>query len=605
MRVIADHIRALAFSIADGIMPPNDGRGYVIRRILRRALRFGQKLGHEEPFLTAFLPVLEEAMGDTFPELAHNRARVREVIEHEETRYFTTLAAGMRELGVLIAAAKASGAARLEGKDIFHLYDSLGFPAEIAEETAKDEGLGADMAGFKALMEEQKNRGRLSWKGAAGGSLGFIPADIAATMYTGEDGYISESTILLLAGGDALADMVCAGEEGYLVTASTPFYAEGGGQLADQGVIRTAGGRARVLDVLRRDALFLHSVRVEEGRFATGDAVTLEVDEPRKRAIARHHSATHLLQQALIEVLGAHVAQAGSFVAPDRLRFDFSHFSALKDEELERAEEIVNQVVRTDLEVRCAVMDREEAIKKGAKAFFGEKYGERVRVVTMGGFSKELCGGTHVARTGEIGLIKIIAETSVSSGVRRIEAVTGAAAIARIQEEARILSSITAKLNLPREEVLTRLAGMQEELRSAEKELVQARTSLAVINLEKAAEKAEEVHGVRLVIARLDGAEIKVIKESADDIRNRCKDSVVLVGSAQGGDKCMLILAASGKALDMGFDARAVVGEIAALVSGTGGGRKDMAQAGGKDAARLGCALAAAREIIARGLGKK
>ena len=603
MRVIADHIRALAFSIADGIMPSNDGRGYVIRRILRRALRFGQKLGFEKAFLTGLLPSLDASLGQTFPELGRNMTRVREVIEHEEVRYFTTLDAGMRELDALIAAAKSSGAKTLAGKDIFHLYDSLGFPAEIAEEAAKDEGCTVDMAGFKAHMEEQKNRGRQSWKGSAAGGLDCLPPGLAATVYVGDKSPETESAILLLIGNGAAVDELRAGSEGYLISECTPFYAEGGGQLADHGEIRNHDSMARVLDVVRSGEHFLHHVRVEEGSFKKGGAVRLAVDAERKKAIARHHSATHLLQQALILVLGEHVAQSGSLVADDRLRFDFSHFSAMKDQELERVEEIVNRVVCADLEVACAVMGREDAIKRGAKAIFGEKYGETVRVVSMGDFSKELCGGTHVARTGEIGLIKIIAETSVASGTRRIEAQTGLPAVLRMQEEARILSYISAKLNLPREEILTRLGALQDELHAAEKELVQARTSLAVIALEKAAASAPEIGGIRVVISRIDGAEIRVIKESVDDIRNRFTNAVVLVGSAQGEGKCMLILAASGKALDQGFDARKTVGEIAAHVDGTGGGRRDMAQAGGKNAARLDAALAAAREVIARGLG--
>jgi alanyl-tRNA synthetase len=603
MRVIADHIRSLAFSIADGIMPSNDGRGYVIRRILRRALRFGQKLGFEKAFLTAILPALESVLGSVFPELGRNMPRVREVIEHEEARYFTTLHAGMRELDTLIAAAKASGAKRLDGKDIFHLYDSLGFPAEIAEEVAKDEGLTADMEGFRTHMEEQKNRGRQSWKGAEGGELDCLPPDLAPTVYCGDEAASAESAILLLVHKNALTDTLRESDEGYLISGYTPFYAEGGGQLADHGEIRSGDSIARVLDVVRFGELFLHRVRIEKGAFKKGDAVQLSVDAERKKAIARHHSATHLLQQALIEVLGEHVAQSGSLVTPDRLRFDFSHFSAVKAHELERAEEIVNRIVCGDHPITCAVMGREEAIKGGATAIFGEKYGDTVRVVSMGDFSRELCGGTHVARTGEIGLIKIIAETSVASGTRRIEAVTGLPAIARIQEEARILSSLSAKLNLPKEELLPRLGALQDELHATGKALEEARTALAVIALDKAAQSAPEADGIRIIIARQDGAQIKVIKEGVDDIRNRYKDSIVLVGSAQSDGKCMLILAASGKALEHGFDARKTVSEIALHVDGTGGGRKDMAQAGGKNPAHLDRALDAAREIIARELG--
>ncbi|MDR2734706.1 MAG: alanine--tRNA ligase [Spirochaetota bacterium] len=606
MQVIADHLRALAFSIADGIMPANDGRGYVLRRILRRALRFGQKLNFEEPFMTGFLPALDASMGDAFPELRREMTRVRDVIAHEEERYFATLHAGMRELNSIIAIAKNSSQI-IAGRDIFRLYDSLGFPAELVLEAARDEGLDADQEGFRALMEEQKNRGRQSWRGRAEGEFGaldeIIAAGSAVSEYSGDTVFADTSSILLLVKDHALAEVLSEGEEGYLAALRTPFYAEGGGQQSDQGTIQSDTAQARVLEVVRHGALSLHRVRVEEGSFKSKDAIALHVDAERKKAIARHHSATHLLQQALIEVLGTHVAQAGSLVAEDRLRFDFSHFSALTTLELERAEARVNAVVRSDMEVSCALLGREEAVQSGAKAIFGEKYGEVVRVVTMGDFSKELCGGTHVARTGEIGLVQIIAESSVSSGVRRIEAVAGAQAIAHLQEQGRILASLSSRLNLPKGEIDARVAALQSELSAAAKELVETRTRLAVIALEEAAKNAAQTDGVRIIITRLDGAEIKVIKESVDDIRNRYKNSVVLVGSAQENEKCMLILAASGDALLRGFDAKRVVGEIAAYVDGSGGGRKDMAQAGGKNAARLHEALAAAYGIIERHLG--
>ncbi len=598
MRVIADHIRSLSFSIADGIMPSNDGRGYVIRRILRRALRFGQKLGLEKPFLAQLVPILEQTMGGIFPELGRNSSRIVEVLEHEETRYFTTLDAGMRELESMLQAAKKDGSLLLAGDKIFHLYDSLGFPADIAEEVAKDEGIQADMEGFAALMEEQKNRGRQSWKGAHAEALTSIPRALAPTDYRGDREFESRTSVLFLATDEAAVTRLDAGTEGWLIADATPFYAEGGGQIADTGTLTGGSGTALVLDVTRRDAIYLHRVRVESGCLSVGDGITLVVEEERKRAIARNHTATHLLQQALVEVLGDHVAQAGSHVSAERLRFDFSHFRAIEESDLVRVEEIVNRIVRQNIDVSKEIMDRETAVSRGAKAFFGEKYGETVRVVTVGGFSMELCGGTHVDRTGDIGAIRILSETSVSSGVRRIEAVTGQAALRKGQEDARTIALLSSMLNVPTEKLVERIESLVEQGRKAEKELVRLRTALAVQSLESAAAQSGEIGGVRVIVGRIDDAEVRVLKESVDGIRNRYKDAVVLVGSRQAEGKCMLILGAAGKALELGFDAKAVIGEIATLVDGSGGGRKDMAQAGGKDAAGLDAALQEGRRIL-------
>jgi len=598
MRVIADHIRSLAFSIADGIMPSNDGRGYVIRRILRRALRFGQKLGLSRPFLTQLVPVLEKTMGQVFPELGRNVSRIVEVLEHEEVRYFATLDAGMRELENMINTVRKQEPPVLSGEQIFHLYDSLGFPADIAEEVARDEGIRADMAGFSALMEEQKNRGRQSWKGAQTEAMTFVPADLPPTEYRGDREFETASSIVFLCTSEAGVESLQAGEEGWLVAGATPFYAEGGGQTADTGSALTAGGSAVVLDVIRRDSLYLHRIRVESGSIRCREGITLVVEEERKRAIARNHTATHLLQQALIEVLGDHVAQAGSHVSAERLRFDFSHFRAIEDADLRRVEEIVNRVVRQNLDVLKEQMDREAAVSRGAKAFFGEKYGESVRVVSVGDFSMELCGGTHVDRTGDIGFVRILSEASVSSGVRRIEAVTGQAALRQAQQDAHAIATLSGMLNTAPDTLVERVETMLEQARRSEKELVRLQTALALHGLEVAAAAADVVHGVRVIVGRIDDAEIRVIKESVDGIRNRYRDAVVLVGSGQAEGKCMLVLGASGAALERGFDAKAVIGEIARYVDGSGGGRKDMAQAGGRDASKIDLALAEGRRIM-------
>lgn len=600
MRVIADHIRALVFSIADGIMPSNDGRGYVIRRILRRALRFGQFLGLNKPFLGELLPVVIKLLGETFPELERNRVRILEVLNFEEERYFSTLQAGIKELERIIAEIRQNGKNRLDGEQIFQLYDSMGFPVDICAEIAEDEQLEFDRAGFDALMQEQKERGRQSWKGGSESKFQFLDDSFAGTVYCGDSSFREEGVVLAVFDEESTLKELT--DQGYVIFDQTPFYAESGGQVADTGSINWDGGCATVTSVSKLRDLFIHQIKIEQGSLTPGIKVQLEVDSGRKAAVAANHSATHLLQQVLIEVLGDHVAQAGSLVDEDRLRFDFSHFKAIDRKMLNRVEQRVNGLIRANIAVSKEEMDKDTALDRGAKAFFGEKYGERVRVVSMGDFSVELCGGTHVDRTGDIGLFKIIQEFSVASGVRRVEAVTGAAAVKYIQKNLQVLFDLSNSLNVPVDELGERVNQLQERIKRLEKEVKQKKSAAAMADLGKLGEEAAIVNGVRVIVGRLDGAGANVLKEAVDRFKNQYQDTAVLLAGSDK-NKCMVVLGASGKGLDCGIDARKLIKPIAAVVQGGGGGRADLAQAGGKDPSKIDQALETGKKLLTETLG--
>jgi len=444
MRVIADHTRALVFSIADGIMPSNEGRGYVLRRILRRALRFGNLLGFSKPFLAPLIDSLISSMGDFYPEIVQNKVRISEVLQFEQESFYRTLYAGMSEAEVIIAKVIKAGGDTFPGDEAFKLYDSMGFPVDICEEIARDAELKFDKEQFNVLMEEQKSRGRDSWKGSSERDFTFLSVDLPATIYLSGEDTVADIKVLEIFNKDEIVSELTTGNEGYLISEKTPFYAEGGGQVSDLGIISGEAGEAEVLEVFKLNELFIHKVKINSGKIVKGMLAEFKVDYKRKRAIAAHHSATHLLQMALTSVLGEHIAQAGSLVKENRLRFDFNHFHKISSDELNQIEMMVNDAIVHDFVVNKDILNKDEAIKAGAKAFFGDKYGEKVRVVSIGDFSKELCGGTHVNRTGEIGMFKIISESSISSGVRRIEAVTGLAAVSLLQKRFDSLNNISA-----------------------------------------------------------------------------------------------------------------------------------------------------------------
>jgi len=601
MRVIADHIRSLSFAIADGIMPSSEGRGYVLRKILRRALRFAQQLDLSGPFLGKLLPVLISTLGDVFPELEKNRIRILEVLENEESRFFSTLHSGMQELGNMINRTREKGGSSIVAQDIFKLYDSMGFPVDIAREVAADEGLTLDEAGFENLMQEQKDRGRQSWTGMQESEFGFLPGDIVETVYTGEVESSSDASVLLLFNTQGLLESVPQDSEAWLICNRSPFYAAGGGQIADIGNVVWNGGKAAVLDVFRRDKVFVHHIKVEEGTLLSTADLLLTVEAERKKDIARNHTATHILQQALVEVLGEHVAQAGSLVEPDRLRFDFSHFKAINRSTLDKVEQKVNSVIRANFPVTREELSRAAAFEKGAKAIFGEKYGDTVRVVSIGEYSMELCGGTHVDRTGDIALFNILSETSVASGVRRVEAVTGKAALREMQSWHSALLDLSGNFNCPIDSVNERVEGLKQKVQQLEKQVAKNKAGGVLDSVRRLADQSVVINGITVISGRVDNADAKILKKAVDDFKNRFKDSVILLGGDNSG-KCLFVMGASGKAVASGFDSKVTLGTIARIVNGGGGGRPDMAQAGGKDVSRLDEAFSSALPAIKEAL---
>ncbi|RMD80455.1 MAG: alanine--tRNA ligase [Gammaproteobacteria bacterium] len=599
LRVVADHIRSCAFLITDGVIPSNEGRGYVLRRIIRRAVRHGHALGIREVFFHRLVGPLCQVMGEAYPELEEARPRVEEVLRREEERFRETLEEGLR---ILERAVEGLAGRVIPGELAFRLYDTYGFPVDLTADYARERGLGVDLEGFERAMAEQRERARAAGRFALerGPGEGLPP-----TRFTGYERLEDEGRVLALfrlpAGreGEAApepAEALAAGEEGLVVLDRSPFYAEGGGQVGDRGrLVGPEGTLAEVSDTQRLPGgAHAHRVRVRAGRLALGQRVQARVDEAARRATARHHTATHLLHAALRRVLGSHVVQKGSLVAPERLRFDFAHHAPLSREELREVERLVNEQVLADLPVEARVMSYQAARAAGAMALFGEKYGEEVRVLQIGAFSMELCGGTHVARTGEIGLVKITEEGGVASGVRRVEAVAGMEALAWVQALEESVARAAARLKGPKGELEGRVARLLDRQRELEQELQRLRARLAGGAGRDLAEQAEVVDGVRLLVARLDGADAKALREAVDRLKQRLGTAAVLLGSATPQGKVLLV---AGVTHDL--SGRLPAGELlqaaAREVGGRGGGRPDLAQGGGTDPARLDQALEAAR----------
>jgi len=596
MRVIADHSRASAFLIADGVIPSNEGRGYVLRRIIRRAVRYGRVLGLKENFMkkTAFQVV--EDMGEVYPELRKNREFIGQVLDHEEERFAQTLGLGLKMLEEHIEELRAKGQDTISGDFIFKLYDTYGLPVDIVQDVAKEEGLSFDKEGFEKMLAQQRERSKKSAKETITEKLPTAYRTLIeegkATEFQGYDTTESKGKVLALVSGGNEEEKVSEGWKGELVSDKTPFYAESGGQIGDKGEIIAPSGRAKVVDTLKKGDLVVHQIEVTEGQIALGDDITMKVNPDRRLDTARNHTATHLLHAALRQVLGEHVRQSGSLVEPERLRFDFTHFSALTRDEIKRIEQIVNEKVRADLPVETVetqVLSQEEAISMGAMALFGEKYGEFVRVVTIPDFSMELCGGTHLERTGQIGLFKIVAESSVAAGIRRIEAVTGATAISAIQEMEDELLQIAAQVKAPVKAVSKRIEGLTNKIKELEKELKAARAGQAVKDVAKMVQDAAEVGGAKIVAEVLDGLDAAALRELGDKVRDRLEKGVVILGSSHNGKAMLLVMVT--KNLTDKIKAGDIVKEIAKEIKGGGGGRPDMAQAGGKDPSGLGRAI--------------
>ncbi|MBS1818674.1 MAG: alanine--tRNA ligase, partial [Acidobacteria bacterium] len=610
MRVVADHSRATTFLIADGVIPSNEWRGYVLRKIMRRAMRHGKHLGLTEPFLHEMVAVLAREMGDAYPELRTNRDMIEKTITAEENRFDAVLKDGLPRLETEITKALESSARTLPGDVAFRLYDTFGVPYDFIEDTAATRGASVDREAFERAMEGQRDKARAQ-SAFGGGKKGqeFAVADDAALSGVGDqfEGYTSTTVsgvpvVALFDEGRQPVDSLAAGATGFVALAKTPFYLEAGGQVSDSGLIinEATGMSARVegLARIRQGLPRAHRVRVESGTLAIRDIVTAQVDSELRNATRRNHTATHLLHAALRQVLGTHVKQAGSLVAPDRLRFDFVHFQPVTREELDRIERIVNEQIVKNTAVSTEVRSTEDAIASGAMALFGEKYGDRVRVVSVPGFSVELCGGTHVSATGDIGSFQIVAESGVAAGVRRIEAITGMGAVAHMQEQRAALQRIVDALHASPDVAVETIERLQTDAKKAQREISQLKTKLAMGGgaAGAAGDQPTDVNGVRLIRKRVADLDKDALRGLADSLKSGVGSGVVVIASENDG-KVQMVVAVTPD-LTAKVKAGAMVKALAPIVGGGGGGRPDFAEAGGKLPEKIDEMLAAAPDAL-------
>jgi alanyl-tRNA synthetase len=591
LKVIADHIRACAFTITDGVIPGNEGRGYVLRRIARRAIRHGYKLGARRPFLHRLVAPLADEMGDAYPELRHERLRVAEVLRQEEERFFQTIANGME----ILEAALAGGATQIDGETAFKLHDTYGFPLDLTADVCRERGIAVDSAGFEEAMRRQREQARAAGKFRMAQGLEY---DGAATLFHGYEHLACEhSKVTALYVDGTPVRKARAGNDVVAVLDHTPFYAESGGQVGDTGELRNARSRVIVEDTFKVQAsVFGHSGRVVEGEVEVGDEFVARVDAAQRAKTMRNHSVTHLMHKALREVLGAHVQQKGSLVNAERTRFDFAHGAPMTEAQIARVEAIVNAEILANAATRSRVLPLDEAHKLGAVMLFGEKYGDEVRVLDIG-TSRELCGGTHVARTGDIGVFKIVAETGIAAGVRRVEAVTGDNALAYLQSLAGTLNRIAASLHASPAEVPARLAQVLDQTKALEKEVAALKGRLASARGDELLAAAVDVKGLKVLAARLDGADAKTLRETLDKLKDKLKTGAIVLASVEGGK----VQLAAGVTADSTGRVKAgdLVNFVAQQVGGKGGGKPDMAMAGGTDASRLDQALASVAGWVA------
>ena len=601
LNVIADHIRACAFLIVDGVIPSNEGRGYVLRRIIRRAIRHGYKLGQTKPFFSKLVPELSRQMGDVYPELPLKQDYVMRVLLAEEERFAETLEHGMKVLEAALADAAKTGTKTLSGETVFTLYDTYGFPFDLTADVCRERGLAVDQAAFDAAMGKQRERARAASTFKMAEGLDYRGAK---TKFDGYDTLVEEAKVVALYRDGTPVDSLSTGQSGVVVLDRTPFYAESGGQVGDRGELSKSGAcltlfSAHDTQKIQPD-VFGHYGEVRTGEIKLGDTVAAKVDARARSRAAWNHSATHLMHAALRKVLGEHVTQKGSLVDPERTRFDFSHPAPMTDEEIHTVESLVNAAIRANYPVEAKVMPYDEAIKSGAMALFGEKYGDEVRVLSMGDFSTELCGGTHVKRTGDIGFFKIASESGVAAGIRRVEAVTADGALAYTHEMEARLNEAARALKAPATEVPAKVAQILDNVRALEKELARLKSKLASGQGGDIAAQAVDVNGAKVLATTIDGADAKVLRETIDKLKGRFKSAAIVLGSTEGG-KVTLIAGVTSDLVDR-IKAGDLVNHVAAQVGGKGGGRPDMAQAGGNNPAALPAALQSVRSWVAERL---
>ncbi|MEJ5298814.1 MAG: alanine--tRNA ligase, partial [Armatimonadota bacterium] len=609
LRTIADHARAAVFCIADGVMPSNVKRGYVLRRMIRRAVIKARRIGYEGVFLRDLAPTVADMMGDWYPEIRDRMTFVQTMLESEEQKFERTLSTGLNRLDEEIRAAKAAGAGRLDGEAAFVLYDTFGFPFELTEELARTEGLEVDREGFEACMEEQRRRAQQGSRmfadvfGGTGESIAELQKSVGQTTFIGYEALRGEARVQAILRDGQLVGAAEEGDEVQIVLDVSPFYAEAGGQVGDTGRIEGPSGAAAIRDTRKRADIWFHDAVIVTGEIRTGDPVTAEVDRERRQAIMRNHTATHLLHAALRKVLGEHVAQSGSLVAPDRLRFDFSHFQAMTPEEIQAVEDEVNRRILEDHPVQPEHTTLDDARKKGAMALFGEKYGNEVRTIAIPDVSLELCGGTHLTRTSQIGLMKIVSEGSVAAGIRRIEAITGAAVLSHIRTLEQKLQEVAHRLQVPVADILPGIERLQQNLREHQVALEQVRSRSSADEAEAIVRSAEDVDGFKAVCSRTTSTDADGMSRLADILAERLGSSVVLLGSESGG-KALFVAKVSADLVARGLHAGELVKAVAAEAGGGGGGRPEFAKAGGKDPSRLDAALEKGRALIREAAGR-
>ncbi len=603
IRVVADHIRGAAFAIADGVMPSNAGRGYVLRRVIRKAIVQGRKLGLDRVFMDSVIPSIVAVMGGVYPEISERQAHLEKILSSEEEKFRRTLDAGLARLEEMIISAKAAESGRIDGETAFQLYDTFGFPLELTTEIAGEKGLRVDVEGFESAMEQQRQRAKDAsdfgsvMVAGSGGVLAELERAVEPTQFVGYDTLSATATVQAILKGGELVGAISEGDEAEVVLDTSPFYAETGGQAGDIGSLVSEKASAEVTDTQKVSGLFFHKVALTYGTLTVGDAVNCSVNAARRHNIARNHSATHLLHAALRSVLGDHALQAGSVVDPDRLRFDFSHFQAVTPEELRSIEDMVNDMVLADLPAQTVETSVEEAREMGATALFGEKYGDRVRVVKMGDCSVELCGGTHLGRTSQIGLFKLVSESSIGAGLRRVEAVTGHAALKYVHEAEDRLHETAHALGSSVVEVVSAAERAVQSAKDAQREIDKLKSRDAADRAGSLAEAAEDLGGVRLVTASLDTADLPTLQKLADGIADKLGSGVVVLAGVADG-KVLFVSKVTSDLTAQGFHAGNTLREVAKIAGGGGGGKPEFAQAGGRDASKVSDALAKACEIV-------
>jgi alanyl-tRNA synthetase len=602
LKVIADHVRTVSFSVGDGVLPSNEGRGYVIRRLLRRAVRYGKVIGLDKPFLYKLIPVVGEIMGSHYTEIVDKREFIEKVIRTEEERFHETLSDGLAILAEMVDRTRRSGQTEISGPDAFKLYDTYGFPFDLTEDFAGEQGLTVNRAGFDAAMQEQRERARGARQESESMKVQGGPlADLTTkSEFIGYNDLVVPASIIAIVHENQFVDIVGVGETCQVVLDRTPFYAESGGQVSDHGWIRSNHVTLKVEDVTKAPhGQHVHTVKVESGVLRKGETVEASVSRSFREDTIKNHTATHLLHKALKEVLGEHVNQAGSLVEPDRLRFDFSHFGSISPEELQDVELRVNRQIWTNTLVDISLQAIADAKAMGAMALFGEKYGDIVRVVKVGDYSLELCGGCHVQSTGQIGLFKITSESGIGSGIRRIEAVTGRGAYAYLEQQLQLLKDAASHLKSNVQDVPKRIESTLQQMRELSRENESLRGKLDRIEAGALIDQVKRVAGVPVLAAEVQASDMDSLRNIVDEMKGKL-GSAVIVMAAAADDKVNLVAAVTPDLVAKGFHAGKIIKEVAVLVGGSGGGRPDMAQAGGKDAAKLQSALAAVEALVAQ-----